>query len=112
MMRSQKLSDILKAYNNIFPEGNTNFNNIIGKSSTTAYGDIGLVCTVYDGDVIMVNSVAKDDMHFPIAMLKDIIYLAKTKDKMVLSTSRIKELTRFANQFGFKEIKNGFYKGL
>lgn len=112
MTKSQKLSDILKAYNNIFPHGNNNFNNIIGICNTTAYGDIGILCLSYDNDVLMVNSCSKDDMKFPIAMLKDIIRLAKTADKMVLTTSRHRELSRFASQFGFKSIEIGFIKGV
>lgn len=112
MMKSQRLSDILKAYNNIFPNGNDNFDKVIGVSNTTSYDDIGILCVSYDRGFTMVNSCSKDDMAFPIAMLKDIIRLAKHKDKMVLSTSRHKELSRFASQFGFIEIEIGFIKGV
>jgi hypothetical protein len=111
-MKSKKLTDIVSAYSNIFPLGNDDFDNIIGESNTTAYGNTGIMCLMYLDDIAIVNSISKNDSKFPVSMLKDIIHLAKTKDKMVLSTSRKKELTRFANQFGFKEIEIGFCKGI
>lgn len=111
-MKSQRLSDILRAYNNIFPSGNDNFDKVIGVSSCTAYDDVGIVCVSYDSGFAMVNSCYKDDEKFPIAMLKDIIRLAKHEERMVLSTIRHKELSRFASQFGFISIDIGFIKGV
>ena len=112
MIKSQRLSDILKAYNNIFPDGNDNFDKVIGVSSTTAYDDVGIVCVSYDNGFAMVNSCSKDDVTFPLAMLKDIIRLAKDESRMVLSTTRHSELARFASQFGFIKIEIGFIKGV
>jgi len=112
MRKSQTLSAILIAYNNIFPHGNNNFNNIIGKSNTTAYGDIALLCLYWNDDILFINSVSKNDEKFPIMMLKDIISLAKKYEKFCLSTKRKEEIRRLATHLGAVEIELGYIKGV
>ena len=112
MKKSQTLSAILTAYNNIFPHGNRNFNNIIGKSDTTAYDDTALLCLYWDNDLLFINSVSKDDKKFPIMMLKDIISLAKKHEKVCLSTERKEEIRRLATHLGAVEIEIGYIKGV
>ena len=113
MVKSQLFSDILRAYNNIFPDGIDSFDKVLGKSNCTAYGDIAILALYRnEDDVLFINSCSKNDCKFPIQMLKDIIKVAKKYDNVVLTTTRKNEVRRLADSLGAFEFENGFYKGV
>ena len=80
--------------------------------SNTYYNmDTELLSTYYEEGVLIINSISINNNKFSIQLLRDIIYLVRSHNKVIFNTS-VRLSDNIMKRYKMKRIGNEYFKGV